>query len=68
MFGTEEEKKEALVGLKSASGFIRKELARRINLRNTPEIFFKLDESIEYSMHLDQLIKKVSTQGEEDES
>jgi len=66
MLGTEEEKKEALEGLKSAGGFIRKELAKRINLRNTPEVLFKLDESIEYSMHLEQLIKEVNKKGEED--
>ena len=48
-----------LEGLKSSSGFIRKELARRLNLRNTPELRFVLDESLAYGMKMDKLIDEV---------
>ena len=55
----EEEKKENFVALKSASGFIRKILGQRINIRHNPEILFELDDSINYAMHIDELIQKV---------
>ena len=52
--------KETLAGLKKSSGFIRSELARRVNLRNTPEIIFELDDSISYGMRIEELIHKVN--------
>lgn len=60
VLGTDEEKKETLEGLKSCSGYIRKELARRINLRNTPELKFVLDDSLDISFRMDELIKKAN--------
>ncbi|NLL69605.1 MAG: 30S ribosome-binding factor RbfA [Epulopiscium sp.] len=66
IMGNEEEKQEALKGLKSASGFMRRELAKRLNLRNTPEILFRLDESIEYSIHLEQLMEEINKKPGED--
>ena len=51
---------DALAGLKSAVGYIRRELANRINLRNTPEISFILDQSIEYGVHMSRLIDEVT--------
>lgn len=47
VLGDEEAQKSTLEGLNSAASFIRKELARRVNLRNTPEIKFIIDQSIE---------------------
>ncbi len=61
---SEEEKKENLAALKNASGFVRKELGRRINLRYTPEIIFEIDDSINYGMHMDELIQKISKKDE----
>ncbi|MGL5677389.1 MAG: 30S ribosome-binding factor RbfA, partial [Cellulosilyticaceae bacterium] len=53
----QENKKEGvLLGLQAAAGYIRKEVARRVNLRNTPEFLFKLDESIEYGMKMAKVI------------
>ena len=52
-------KQEALAGLQKAQGFIRREIARRINLRNTPELIFKLDESIERGIEMSKLIDDV---------
>ena len=51
--------KETLAGLKKSSGFIRSELARRINLRNTPELIFELDDSIEYGARIDNILKDI---------
>ena len=51
---------KALEGLKRAVGFIRKELAGRVNLRNTPQIKFILDQSIEYGVHMSRLIDDVT--------
>ena len=51
--------KETLAGLKKSSGFIRSELAKRINLRNTPEIIFELDESLEYGTRIDSILKDI---------
>ncbi len=56
---SEEEKKETFEALKSASGYIRKEVSQRMNLRNTPQILFELDNSISYSMKIEELIEKV---------
>ena len=56
VLGDEEAKADTMAGLKSAAGFIRRELARTVNLRNTPEIRFIMDESIEYGMKMSKII------------
>ena len=60
VYGHEEAQKATIEGLKSAEGFIRKELARRINLRNTPEIRFIVDQSIAYGVKMSKLIDEVN--------
>lgn len=60
VFGEEEAQKATLAGLNSAEGFIRKELASRINLRNTPEIRFIVDQSIAYGVKMSKLIEEVN--------
>lgn len=50
---------DTLKGLRSAEGYIRRELARRINLRNTPEIRFFVDESIAYGVRMSKMIDDV---------
>ena len=59
VLGDEDVRKSTLQGLKSAEGFIRRELARTINLRNTPDITFVMDQSIEYGVHMSKLIDDV---------
>ncbi len=59
VLGDEEEGKATIEGLKSATGYIRRELARSINLRNTPEITFVLDNSIEYGIAMSKKIDEV---------
>lgn len=54
----QEEKNSNLDVLKSAAGFIRREIAQRINLRHSPQLLFELDESIDYGMKIDSLIRK----------
>lgn len=51
--------KETMEGLKKSSGFIRTELAKRINLRNTPELIFEIDDSIEYGAKIDSILKEI---------
>lgn len=60
VLGDPETAANAITGLKSAVGYIRRELARRINLRNTPEISFVLDQSIEYGVNMSKLIDEVT--------
>lgn len=60
VLGDEESQKNTLAGLKSAEGYIRRELARSINLRNTPEITFILDQSIEYGVRMSKMIDDVT--------
>lgn len=60
VMGNEESKNNTIVGLKSAEGYIRRQLAKNINLRNTPEIRFILDESIEYGVAMSKLIDEVT--------
>ena len=59
VLGDDEAAQDTLAGLKSAGGYIRKELARRINLRNTPEITFVMDQSIAYGVDMSRKIDEV---------
>ncbi len=67
VLGDEQSQKDTLAGLKSAEGFIRRELARSINLRNTPQIRFILDQSIEYGVNMSKLIDEVNRKDESGE-
>ena len=51
-----ERAKEAVKGLKSAAGFIRRELGRRLSLRHTPEMLFRATDSIEYGANINRLL------------
>lgn len=59
VMGDEKTKQKAMEGLKSAAGFIRREIGKRIDLRYTPEFIFELDNSIEHGSHIDKLLKKM---------
>lgn len=59
VLGDEQSQADTLTGLQSASGYIRRELARSINLRNTPEITFCIDQSIEYAINMSKKIDDV---------
>ena len=59
VLGGEEQRKDTLAGLKSAEGFIRRQIAKTINLRNTPEITFVMDQSIEYGVNMSHKIDEL---------
>ena len=65
VLGDSEAQKATLEGLKSAEGYIRRELAHTVNLRNTPEIRFILDKSIEYGVHMSKIIDEVTAKDDE---
>ena len=65
VLGDGEAQKATLAGLKSAEGYIRRALAHTVNLRNTPEIRFILDQSIEYGVHMSKIIDEVTAKDEE---
>ncbi len=56
VLGDETVKKQAMAALSSASGFIRREMGKRVKLRLTPEIIFELDDSIEHGIYISKLI------------
>ena len=60
VLGEKEAKEATIKGLKSAEGYIRRQLAHNMNLRNTPEIRFMLDESIEYGVTMSKLIDDIA--------
>lgn len=60
VLGDEKAQTDTLAGLKSAEGYIRRELAHRLNMRNTPEIWFILDQSIEYGVNMSRKIADVT--------
>jgi ribosome-binding factor A len=64
--GTVEERQRSMEGLNSAKGYVRKELGRRIRLRYTPEIIFKFDPSIEYAIHIGEVIRHIKGEEETD--
>ena len=59
VLGDENVQKKAIEGLKSAAGFIRREMGRRVDLRYTPEFLFELDRSLEHGAHINQLLKNL---------
>ena len=63
VLGDEEAQQNTIKGLRSAEGYIRKLLASSVNLRNTPEIKFVLDQSIEYGIEMSKKIDEVTKNG-----
>ncbi len=54
----EDKRKDMMAALKSASGFIRRELGRKVDLRYTPELIFELDVNIEYAAHIQEVLRE----------
>lgn len=61
------DEKEFKKGLKSASGWLRRELGSSLSLRYTPELVFELDHSIEYGAHISEVISSLDIKHDEDE-
>lgn len=68
VLGSKEEGEATIAGLKSAEGYIRNKLARSVNLRNTPEIRFILDQSIEYGMHISKVLDDIHASEQDKEN
>ena len=72
VLGNKEAKDATIQGLNKAEGYIRRQLAKNLNLRNTPEIRFILDESIEYGVNMskkiDEVTKDLKTEGVEEDA
>ena len=60
-------KKEALKALKKSSGFVRTEIAKKVNLKYTPEIIFEFDDTIEYGDRIDNILKNITKDLKKDE-
>lgn len=60
VLGDDKAKEDTITGLRSAEGYVRRLLAKNVNLRNTPEIQFVLDQSIEYGVTMSKLIDDVN--------
>lgn len=61
-----ERAKEAEKGLKSAAGFIRRELGARLHLRHTPQLIFKATDSVEYSANISRILNSLDIQGDDE--
>lgn len=66
VLGGDEDRQATLQGLKSAEGFIKRQLAKIINLRNTPDITFVMDQSIEYGVHMSHRIDEIMSEGKDE--
>ena len=62
--GDKRQKRNSITGLKSAAGFLRREVVQRIGLRHAPELRFELDDSVDQLMRIDRLLKQIHTQEE----
>ena len=64
VLGTEAEREQAITGLVSARGFLRRELAQRMSLRTTPELKFHLDRGAEHSQRISELLEAARPEDE----
>ena len=67
VLGDERAQEDTIKGLQSAEGYIRRELARKLNMRNTPEIKFVMDQSIAYGVAMSKMIDDVTKDLKEEE-
>lgn len=61
------QQQDTLDALASAKGFIRKEIGRQIKLRHVPDLIFKIDKSLEYGRHIEEIISELDIKYDEDE-
>lgn len=65
VFGNTEEKEQTLSGLEKAKGYIRSEIGHRIHLRHVPELIFQIDETLDRSERISQLLDEVKQEQEQ---
>ncbi len=63
--GSSDERERSTDGLNSAKGYVRKELGRRIRMKYIPEIIFQFDPSIEYAIHIGEVIEHIKKERED---
>ena len=68
VFGSDEQGKEVMKGLKSASGWLRREVGHKVQLRYAPELVFHLDSSMTHGAHISQVINELEREGKMGES
>ena len=59
-----QQQEDTIEGLESAGGYLRKEIGKKIRLRYIPELIFELDNSIEYGMHIESILKDINSKDE----
>lgn len=59
VMGTEEERKDTMTALKSATGFVKREIGANLKIRAVPDLQFILDRSVDYGVHISELINKI---------
>ncbi|MEF9951225.1 MAG: 30S ribosome-binding factor RbfA [Clostridium sp.] len=59
VFGDKEAKEKCIQGLRSAAGYIRREVGSKIKVRYTPEIIFEIDESLEHGLHINKILSDI---------
>jgi len=68
VLGEQQEQEQALAGLHSAAGFLRRELGQRVRLRNVPELVFSWDSSLEHGERISDLLDQLQIGQQEDEA
>ena len=66
--GDEKEQEETLTGLRAAMPYVKRELAKRLKIRQVPELRFEQDKALEYGMHIESLLKQVHHEEDEGEN
>lgn len=64
IIGSDEEKEKTMAGLQSSSGYMRREIGKRLKLRYFPELTFKFDDSLEYASRIEKIIKEIKSGSE----
>ena len=64
---SDEEKEQVLAGFRSVKGLIKREIGHQIKLRHIPELIFKIDKSMEYGRHIDDIISSLDIKHDEEE-
>ena len=67
LLGSKKQLRDTQIGLKQSANFVRRLLGQRMNLRYTPQILFKLDENIEYSIHISKILEGLKHKDKSDE-
>lgn len=68
LYGSEKERKGSLAGLRSSTGWVRREIGKRLRLRHTPELRFYADTTLEDAFHLEDIFREIRAGRQEDDA